>query len=474
MPELCHESSVRGRNLSRLMFLAVLLLVAWLPVPLGSNRAWSVALFAFAAALLLSLRLIAAAVSGSKRQRHSHRLTAVGAALLGGWLLLCLLQLVPAPAGWLQAVGAMSHGLYRVAEEAGVAVVFRISVDFAATLKETVTIFAYFALFLLTRMVTTSRRRLRWLCWTILLVGAAEAFGGMAGFVAEHKHPHYAGVTGTYVNRNHFAGLMELTLGLGLGIWVAALAASRGSLKRSLLQRLSGIGPQWLWLVASVALMAGALWMTGSRGGVIAFLAAVLGISVGQLLISRGDRRELSGLPLVLLCGIVVTIGLGAGALPEKLTKEGFSSNRGQLRQTGMVAVAQSPWVGSGAGTFRWVFPLVRDDKVGNAFYEHLHNDYLEWAVEFGVIAGALPVLAIAMLWLRIWLGLSRRRDPFLRGVMLGALFGTTSLLIHGLVDFNLHIPANAAYFFVLLAAGGVAADFSSGGDAVTGTGYPL
>jgi O-antigen ligase len=109
-------------------------------------------------------------------------------------------------------------------------------------------------------------------------------------------------------------------------------------------------------------------------------------------------------------------------------------------------------WVtGSGGGTFAVVFPAYRDQGLAPHLYVHAHNDYLESLLEYGVLGVVLPggiVLLSVAAALRV---LYRRRDPLPRGMAFASLMGIMAILIHSTADFNLHIPANAALFVVLI-----------------------
>ena len=87
-------------------------------------------------------------------------------------------------------------------------------------------------------------------------------------------------------------------------------------------------------------------------------------------------------------------------------------------------------------------------------FYEHAHNDYLELIAEQGALGAVLLGGAVFAAMATNMLAFLRRRDLGARAVLFGVNVATVALLIHGLVDFNFHIPANAAYFFVLLGIG--------------------
>jgi hypothetical protein len=113
----------------------------------------------------------------------------------------------------------------------------------------------------------------------------------------------------------------------------------------------------------------------------------------------------------------------------------------------------QDYWLtGSGGGTFMSVFTAYRDRNLVPLIFDHAHNDYLEFLLEFGV--GGLALLGAAVLGSLVAAVsvLRRRRDPLLRGCAFASLMGIAAILIHSTADFNLRIPANAALFMVLLA----------------------
>jgi O-antigen ligase len=111
------------------------------------------------------------------------------------------------------------------------------------------------------------------------------------------------------------------------------------------------------------------------------------------------------------------------------------------------------PVFGAGPGRLYAVFPRYRPDTF-EAFLDHAHNDYAEIAAESGVLGlGILGIFVALSLGAALRAQLLRR-DPLMRGMSFACIMGVTSILIHSWVDFNLQIPANAAYFMVLLALG--------------------
>ena len=127
--------------------------------------------------------------------------------------------------------------------------------------------------------------------------------------------------------------------------------------------------------------------------------------------------------------------------------------------------VQDFPVLGSGPGTFYVAFPKYRPETIP-VFYDYAHNDYVQIAAETGLVGlsllGLVVVLSLGAAVRAQWV----RRDPLMRGMAFASIMGTTALLIHSWVDFNLQIPANALLFMVVLALGWISLHLDRGGSA--------
>ena len=109
------------------------------------------------------------------------------------------------------------------------------------------------------------------------------------------------------------------------------------------------------------------------------------------------------------------------------------------------------PILGTGLGTFAILYPKYRDSRL-RMFMNAVHNDYLQFAEEMGIF-GLGSFIAILVLFFRKSLGLLRyARDRYIQGLAIGFLVSVAAIVIHGLGDFNLQIPANALLFWIILA----------------------
>jgi O-antigen ligase len=451
--------------LHRTLFFALLVLLAWLPIPIGSNREWSVALFEVAALTIFGLWALHYTVKPFLIPNAIKQLR-LPLTLLGIWVCFPLIQLIPIPAWIGQLLSVNAYGSYSDVPGVSPPNWFYLSLDRAATLSGILRQSALVAVFFAVVSIVNTPQRLRALLVLFFLVGAAEAFYGLMVYfggdeVGLWSPGHDPGtVSGTYVNQNHFAGLMEMTIPVGMGLLL--IDADPPEIHRGWRAKIRAITSVLLGrrgiVLFGLLIMFAALILSTSRGAVGSLAGAV---AFAVLVAATKKRAEIKDLKIA-LTGLVLVLfavlWLGTGQLTAKLESSGLASNRADLRELSYQIISDNPIFGTGIGTYRWVFPRYKDERFGSGFYEHAHNDYLEILGEQGIMGFSLLAVAIGLIAARILQAFRQQHDPLLHGAQFAVMVGCTSLLIHGLVDFNLQIPANAAYFFALLGIGVVAA----------------
>ena len=320
---------------------------------------------------------------------------------------------------------------------------FHISVSPFETRLEWQLLLADFLLLFLAVQVFRTIEDWRSFVWFAMIFAFSVAIFGILqhltfnGKLYWFREMRYGGIPfGPYVNRNHFAGFAELTVPLALVPLVL------GKVRR---ERLFIVG---VFAVVQV----GALLLSASRGGIISF-GFQLTVLALWMIVRRAKGKQLIAGAAVLLVALAMVSWLGVRQILQR-----FSSMQSlEVSDSKRVAMWRGTWhifldhplLGTGLGTLQTVYPryeTLYDGKVVN----HSHNDYVETLAETGLLGG----LCCAS-FLGIWLLESRRRlfhpaSAFAVSLHLAAFIGCTGFLVHSLVDFNLHIPANALLFFLV------------------------
>lgn len=302
---------------------------------------------------------------------------------------------------------------------------------------------AYLILLFLAAQVFRNLEEFRPFLWFLLFFGFLVALFGILQHLtfnaklywlrelSESGYPF-----GPFVNRNHFAGLMELIAPLGM-----ALLLFRGVPR----DQLPVVGLLTVFPVA-------ALFLSASRGGVVSFLFQLL--LLGILSWTRpGKKRALALGLIVLLFASAFVFWIGVVPTWQRFQRieagEVVQNRRTAILKDSWRIVRDHPWLGTGFGTFETVYRRYEsfyDGKVVN----HAHNDYIELMVETGAVGTLCAAAFLFLLYRRSLFRWGRDDSPFAAGARLGALVACSGLLFHGLVDFNLHIPSNALLFLLL------------------------
>jgi len=311
------------------------------------------------------------------------------------------------------------------------------------TRAELLRLTSYFIFFFLSAQSFRDKTELSRLVWFIvILCFGISLLGIIQHFTSEQDiywlpSIHVKGDPfGPYVNRNHFAGFVELTLPMGLALIV-----------------FRGMRDELLPLAAVLTVVpVSAMILAGSRGGIVTF-----GIEIVLLaLLARNSRVTGSMRVGVLLSLALVALALVAWVGAEKAIQRfsGLQANDVSLaRRVSMVRGAlhiflDHPIEGAGLGTLVDVYPhyeTIYDGKV----VDHAHNDYAELLADTGLL-GAVCGAAFVILLYRIGRrNFESRQSRFSWALHAGANVAVIGLLLHSFVDFNLHIPSNAFLFLL-------------------------
>lgn len=409
------KSSDTSTTLLFAVFIAGLVIAPW---PMGSNRDWAWPLLS-CLYLLISLSLLFRLPAPVTR--HARIVLALFAVLLL-WIAF----------QWLGVPG-LSSG---------------ISVDPYKTRTDFLLTLTYAAIFYGTVSLMQTDNRVKQVAYAIVIVGLLQALLGGA----QQLMFDLARSRGSFPNPNHFAGHLEIALGLAIGLMLALSHTGSGS-RFSLADFLTGpLGRLRIIIIILVI----ALVMSRSRMGNMAFFSSILITAAISFYYSRSFNRYAAILLVSILALDTLIIGnyFGIERLGERLREVGSDSSsqgRIELQEYNLTILSDHLWLGAGAGTYETVFTPYRDAPVSHRA-DHTEMDYMEFLIELGVI-GALPLLGILFTGLHAQVRMLGSMSPtFDRGIAFGCLAGTVSLLIHGIGDVNLQIPANALLFVLLLA----------------------
>jgi O-antigen ligase len=438
--------------LDRIRLWALLSLLAWAPLPLGSARPWAWSLLGVLASVLLLLSGLGELMRpGEKASLVQLRWPMIMGAVLVAW---ALLQVLPAvPAAW-------HHPLWdKAAEMLGRADQPSISIDRETSIVYLFRLLTYAAVFLVAWQAAQRGQGAALLLRALAAIGAGYALYGLVEFASPTPHIlwfrkwAYAGsLTSTFVNRNSYATFAGLTLIAALVPLAETLmrhidGRSRRSLARSTLEALLSQGK---YAAAAALLLGSAVLLSRSRGGTLATLS---GLTAFLVLIRTAPTLAGSWrAPFGLIASTGALIGLiSAGAsLLQRITDTPLNGRWPMFIPT-FSAIRDNFVFGIGLGNFRYVYPMYQSPEfVG--YVDLAHNDYLQNMLELGVPGALLFFALIGYLAFECFRGIRRRRKDALYPC--AALAATVLVAVHSSVDFSLQIPAVSVTYAAILGIG--------------------
>jgi O-antigen ligase/tetratricopeptide (TPR) repeat protein len=316
----------------------------------------------------------------------------------------------------------------------------------------------------------------------LAVVGLAQAFSSQKGLLY-WSYPSAGLIFGPFINRNHFAGYLNLCIALGAGLLLLT-GPSELDKRRTIIRKPNapqeqveeeGVvfsplavlhSPPQLWTSAALALMFAGLVCSLSRGGVAALLVALTVTLVLRLVVGktwRLRRLEFLVVPAVLVLALLAWLGVKPleTRLGAAFKGDTIEDNRWQLWGDLMHLVPRFPVFGSGFGTISYIEPLVRsrgtfmssgDVAEPNYVIEHAHNDYLEALIEGGILRFGLTLLLVGLVFAEGFRALRRFAGRTPGAYAFAGMLGFLALAFHSAVDFSLTTPAVAVLAAVVVA----------------------
>ena len=446
------------------------------PLPAASVNEWSV----LAIQLVVFVMAAAYILMGEKPRSNEYlsRASRWSRYFFLGFFVFLLIQILPLPKFLVQIFSPSAYNFQEhYSADPGSLKFISLSIIPAYTFQKAGELLAYFLLAFIIFKSVTKRYQIFRILKVLIAMGVFEAFYGL--FELYSKSPRILfykkvygidSVSGTFVNRNHFSGYLEMIIPLAVGLIIARIDffSFTGLPWREKILRFSESGlAKNLLVFCGTVLMGIAIVFSKSRSGVfILFFTFILFIGLTTLFFDIYSFRKKwvkNYLKVAILLIIFISLYSGIDAMLQRFSLDKLlQDGRPRFWAWTMRTFSDYPLFGTGLGTFGALYPVI-EGETGPLGLFHAHNDYLEYLSELGLIGFGLLFGLIFYLATASFLTWSVRRHPEVKGLALGGIVSLISMFIHSFTDFNLHIPANMVLFSVVLSLTMVIAYYKRG-----------
>lgn len=267
---------------------------------------------------------------------------------------------------------------------------------------------------------------------------------------------------GPFVNRNHFAGYLELLLP-----WPVALMLTR---RRSLAEKCFYLFiAAWMVVVAVFSL---------SRGGMISIFAQLVFLvtfrprqfdELETVATSSQMMRLVRQAALAVVFVVTIFGGLnwlGAERVIDRVTagfepnqaptaqpdqRQAFTGHRDELWRDSWKIFVANPLVGAGLGSYEVALPAHNQNRNLGMIASQAHNDYLQALTDAGLV-GAVLAIWFLLTTARAVVTALRVREPLMSNAAFGCGAALLGLSVHSLFDFNLQLLSHSLLFLAFAA----------------------
>jgi len=445
--------------------LVLILLFIFTPIAFGSVELWAFSLMELGILAIIVLWAIQNVMRNAPACRlgreYGIRNFKYEILFISIFLALILFQIIPLPPG---IVKILSPKTYEIRHSLAITIPqsalrspkFQISfMPFATKIEllKWLTLGSLFLFLLYWRFSGEVFRRVNHFIIVIFLMGVFESLYGMFEFFSGHQQIlHLRGVpfvTGTFINRNYFAGYLLMIIPLSMGFLFYRESIRKGRFM-SWRERLSTFDGKTALIAFGVMVMILGLLFSASRMGILSlFLAfSLISLLFGDL---RKGKKFSKISVLILSLGILWGVWIGLDAVISRFfsVSEDFKS-RWMIWANTFDILGDFPVLGSGLGTFGQIFPMYRSFHI-RRLVTHAENDFLQLASEVGLVGIGLLLILFTVLFFKAVAGIrSLSSSEPRRYIGLGGLVGILALMFHSLVERNIQVPANAfLYTFI-------------------------
>ena len=307
--------------------------------------------------------------------------------------------------------------------------------------------------FFLSRFLTNKSRMLIVII-PVILISILEAATAFYQSFTVYGIYGNEGAHGTFVNKNHYAGLLELTIPLILGfafslnkLWYTDFKNMAQSIRYSddIFKQLAVISLVFFLLVAII--------LSKSRMGIVSIFISLFFFYGYLNLFGKSYKNILWFAVISAIFFLLLIFLIDINPIFERF-RYAHSSQRFLVWKDCYQIINDFPLFGSGLGTFKYIYPLYKENLQAAVDYHYAHNDYIHMLVETGVLGFSCLMAGLIILFKDTLMFLkynTKTKNSYGFFITLGAFTAILSILIHSLTDFNLHIPSNALYFTTMI-----------------------
>jgi O-antigen ligase len=428
------RTTVYFGQFQKIIMLVLCGLIIWMPIPLGSNRIWSLAVLEFGIILISIAHIVYCFKHNDLLLRYRwQKQLLIPAGLMLVYLCLQLLN-------WIPGID---------------------TVDAYQTAQQLLKTFCFTLFIFLLSQYCQQPQAIRWLLIAIIISGCLQAFyGTLLNLLQLDTSPIFGyhdgdRAKGSFVYQNHFANYLALCLSIAFGWLLSELKTTKKEfdLREMLIDLLSTLFSRKLILRLAIVIMVIGLILSRSRMGNAGFFTALGLVSLLSMFIYRRPPTLFKPLVISIFILDLLIVGsiFGVDKLKQRLDDTSFSSEtRDEVVFDSIPIIKQHLFTGTGGGSFYTVFPQYQP-QFYSGFYDHAHNEYVQFLVEYGVVMTS--VLGFWVLY-AFWLACQTmylRNNKLYKGVAFGCAMAIVHMLLHISVDFNLQSPSNALLFLTIL-----------------------
>ena len=328
-----------------------------------------------------------------------------------------------------------------------------LSLNVFETIKNIIIYFNILILFLITPYIIKSKRALNFTFQTIIIIGLIHVIFGLFIEIFEiykvgiyQKNYYLKSLTGFFINRNNFSFFLLLIFIVNfyyLGFYKKYFLKSRGKISNFF----QFITSNLIIYRATLAFISIGIILTKSRAGNLSFIIILLLIvSIEYFRNKKINLNILIVLSVISLDILVLSNILGLEKLVDRISATSIDGEASRLNVfiVGLNEFLNFPFFGYGHGGFEVLFRLKHD--IYSTFYNHVHNDFIQLLGELGAIGIFLFCFWIFQIF-KIFKENSKNNIYELNMII---LLSAIVAIIHGNLDFALHIPSNFYFLFFI------------------------